>query len=190
MKYNYLDITPSELNAGFHCRRRFALQRNRQFVDTGFRGVELACLADLLPPETLYEVSFPQGFRADAWLPSEKLAIEYKSGEPRQGDILQCWMMVRVMHEAGISDFSMQLWYGSKYKRSVAELAVLFGYPVRNIGDEILAIRIDFDPIDETGKLEPALAVLRRIDLSVLPDLHPQGSVQCEGCLYHDYCHI
>jgi hypothetical protein len=188
MKFNYLDINPSELNSAIRCRRQFVLQRTRQKVDTGFRVDHTEPIKTLLPEDCLFEVWFPQGFRIDAWLPSEGLAIEYKSGKPHKGDVYQCWLIIATMHLAGVPDFSMQLWSGSEYHHNMLALSALFGYPIRPVDSDFIAMRIDYDKDIQGKDLERQLHRLRNIDLDKLPPA--KDFVQCKGCFYEDYCHI
>jgi hypothetical protein len=189
MKYNYLDVSPSELNTGVHCRSHFAMMRQRISLTAPVRGAHMRSLAGFLPPDTLYEVQFPQGFRVDAWIPSESLAIEYKSGAARRGDILQCWLMMDTMAQAGVPDFSMQLWYEPEYRAQAAELARDFGFELRRFGGEVLAIRIMFNSTEHKNQLDAALSDLRSsdIDTEVFADTDP---LRCGGCHWYDFCHI
>lgn len=188
MRFNYLDINPSELNSAIRCRRQFVLQRTHQKVDSGFRGDHTAPIKALLPEDCLFEVWFPQGFRIDAWLPSEGLAIEYKSGKPHKGDVYQCWLITATMHQAGIQDFSMQLWVGTAYRNDLLALSAQFSYPMRAVDQDLLALRIDFDETIHGRDLEQQLHKLRNINLEEIPP--PKEATQCRGCLYEDYCHI
>lgn len=145
---------------------------------------------ELLGDGWLYEVRLPSYARLDAWNPEEGVAIEFKAGIPRDGDVIQCHLLMHELNLVGVDNPQMQLWYRSEYRHLVDTLAETFGYAHQNTGMGWIAVRVD--ALDETG-LDQLAEFCREIqDVAgrfTSPAL-PMNTSICANCGYHDYCHL
>ncbi len=182
--------TPSLLAAYTHCKRRAWLQTNRIRDGLDRARSRWYDSRDLIGDEALYEVELPSGSRLDAWIPEEGLAIEFKAGVPDEADLIQVIALYEELWMAGVSGFSFQIWYSSRYAKEARVLAAKHEYGTAQVAPGMIALRVDEPESTHLDVLAQLRLDVGLMDGSTPPAPYGMLSKQCSHCTYHDICHI
>lgn len=191
-------IPPSLLVEGLFCGRRLWLKAHHVEIfeetqqlqkapnlKTHMQGLELDDTG------WIYEARLPSGSRLDAWLPEEKLGIEFKSGEPHPTHLYQVWALRQELQRQNVSDAELQLWYRRSMQQEASRLAEAYGLDHDAIDEGIYAICCDHDDPDFELQLERGAALLlAELEREVPGAPKDPASAICRQCAFSDFCHI
>lgn len=190
-------IPPSILVEGLFCKRRLWLKANN--VEMFDETMALAFAPGLKnhmqknefdDSDWMYEARLPSGTRIDAWIPGERLGIEFKSGRPHTSHLYQVWAMRQELEQLGVKGAELQLWYTTAYENEAARLAEYYALDHGYLDTGVYAICTDHDDPDFLVKMERSAAILTgELEAESLPPCKEPDSPVCQSCSYFMWCY-
>ena len=190
-------IPPSLFVEGLFCSRRLWLKAHHVEI---FDEVQTLAMARTLKQHItgirmddtgwIYEARLPSGTRLDAWVPEDKLAVEFKSGAPHPTHVYQAWAIRQELQQLGVQDAEVHLWYAGAFEKEAETLADAYKLDHDWITDDLYAVCADTEDPDFGLRMERGAAILlAETTQEAIPETKASASPTCASCAYFPFCH-